>query len=107
MPFNRIKVKTMIAKIDEAVLDTQRAESVGRVRRGGGEDLPRYVTIQALQKALPTDAWRPLTDPDSRLSQTLLSEQFKDPRQGQSAAQIDVQYLKMFALLHCVTGKKG
>ena len=96
----------MIAKIDEAVLETQRAENVGRKKRDG-EELPRYVSIQALCKALPTDAWRPLTDPDSRLSQTLLSEQFKDPRQGETATQIDVLYLKMFSVLHCVTGKKG
>ena len=67
LPFNRIKLKTMIMKIDEAVKETQRAEKVGRVKFEDDEP-PKYVTIQALRKALPTEAWRPLMEPDSRLS---------------------------------------
>ena len=94
----------MIAKIDEAVNETQKTEKMGRPI-SIDEEKPKYVTLQALRKALPTDAWRPLMDADSRLSQTLLSEYFKNPREGQTASQIDVQYLKMFAMWHCVAGK--
>ena len=32
LPFNRIKLKTMIEKIDEAVLETQRSEKMGSVK---------------------------------------------------------------------------
>ena len=35
------------------------------------------------------------------LGKTLLSENFKDASKNQSADQIDVVYLKCFALIHC------
>ena len=74
-----------MAKIDEAVDETHKTEKMGRVI-SKDEEKPKYVTLQALRKALPTDAWRPLMDSDSRLSQTLTSEYFKNPREGQTAA---------------------
>ena len=94
----------MIAKIDEAVIETHKTEKMGRPI-SKDEEKPKYVTLQALRKVLPTDAWSPLMDAGSTLSQTLLSEYFKNPREGQTASQIDVQYLKMFAMWHCVVGK--
>ena len=75
LPFNRIKTKSMIEKIDQAVLETQQSNNLGRGRIAReGEELPNFVTIQALRKVLTSNAWSPLNDPESRLCQTLLSE---------------------------------
>lgn len=92
LPFNRILVKDMIEKIDEA---EKECGSAG------------FVTLQALRKALPSAAWEPLNDPKSKLTEVLLSAFFKNEEKGQAADQVDSEYLKMFALLHCRAPKKG
>lgn len=68
LPFNRIKIGTMMTKIDEA-------EKAALANDGGvlAEGVEPYVTLQSLRQALPTDAWRPLMDASSELSKTLLS----------------------------------
>ena len=60
-----------------------------------------YVTREALRKQLTTSAWSSLSDPNSKLSQILLSPQFKDSTKSQDAEQIDVVFLKIFSLMHC------
>jgi len=42
-----------------------------------------------------------LTNPESSLSKVLLSEYFKNESKGQAPDQIDSDYLRIFALLHC------
>ena len=86
-PFNRTLLAVMNQKIDEAD------------EACGGEGA---ITLQSLRKALPTPAWAPLNDPGSNLALALLSEQFKDAKKGTPSDKIDVDILKMFALLHCV-----
>ena len=85
LPFYRIEVHVMFAKIAEAE------------EKSGVEGC---VTLQSLRKVLPTQAWAPLSDNGSLLSKLLLSDAFKadgTPPQG-----IDAQNLRCFALLHCV-----
>lgn len=56
-------------------METQQSNNLGRGRIAReGEELPNFVTIQALRKVLTSNAWSPLNDPESRLCQTLLSE---------------------------------
>ena len=98
LPFNRISIGVMMQKIDEA-----EREAKANYLASEAEIAP-FTTLQALRKALPTDAWRGLLDPESPLSKTLLSEFFKS--EGHAADQIDVSYLQMFSLLHCYNKKK-
>ena len=58
LPFNRTLVTQMLGKIDEA-------------EKACGEE--GYVTLEALREQLPTDSWKPLTDPNSPLGKMLLS----------------------------------
>ena len=46
----------MMQKIDEAEATTKEIEGVV------AEGVEPYTTLQALRKALPTDAWRPLLE---------------------------------------------
>ena len=69
----------------------------------GGEG---YVTLKALAAQLTTKAWAGLDDENSELAKLLLSDAFKDPSKGQSAEQIDKDFLMMFGLLHCVDNAK-
>ena len=69
------------------------------------------MTLPALRKHLSSQAWAPLSDPNSALSKTLLSSAFKKKGtdggingDASAADQIDVESLKSWALLHC-TGK--
>lgn len=55
-----------------------------------------YVTLEALQNELTTQAWAGLKDPDSTLSKVLLSDAFKSSDQG-----INFTTLMLFALIHC------
>lgn len=60
------------------------------------------MTLDALKNHLNTAAWKKgLSKTDSPVSKVLLSDAFKNPVKGQSAQQIDVEYLTMFGLLHC------
>ena len=86
LPFNRTLVTLMLQKLDEAEKEC-------------GEE--GFVTLAALRRQLSTSAWQPLTDPNSTLSKTLLSAAFKDAKKKQTAEQIDVNWLKVWALLHC------
>lgn len=98
LPFNRIKIGTMLEKIDEA--EKAALDNAGGVMP---DDVDPFTTLQALRQALPTDAWRDLLDNDSALAKTLLSPQFKG--KGHDADQIDTNTLKMFSLLHCASKK--
>ena len=86
LPFNRTLASVMFAKITEA---TAACGDSG------------FVTLKALRKILNSEAWAPLADPQSTLSKVLLSEHFKNESKGQAPDQIDSDYLRMFALLHC------
>jgi hypothetical protein len=57
-----------------------------------------YVTINSLRYNLQAYTWRPLHDDSSQLTQMLLSPVFRGVREP---GQIDVCYLKLFALIHC------
>jgi hypothetical protein len=59
------------------------------------------VTIEALEQQLNTPAWAGLSQPDSGLYKFLTSGSFKDEKKGHTVAQIDCDYLRCFALLHC------
>lgn len=50
---------------------------------------------------MTSEAWEVLNDPDSKLNKVLLSEYFKDEKKSQQPDQIDADYLRMFALIHC------
>ena len=86
LPFNRTLLATMQAKIDDA-------------HKACGEQ--GWVTLSSLHKVLPTKAWAPLADIESKLAKVLLSDEFKDPKANQQPDQIDVGILIMFCLLHC------
>jgi len=108
LPFNRISVTDMMAKIDAAE-DFEKEKNKGPEAAAPGDkegpadddEGPGYVTLWSLRKALPTAAWLPLTQPQSPISQVLLSAPFKNDKKGQTEEQIDVETLKIFALLHC------
>ena len=85
LPFYRIEIHVMFAKIAEAEEKSGMADCV---------------TLKSLRKVLPTSAWAPLTDNGSLLSKLLLSDAFKAA--GTPAEGIDAQALRCFALLHCV-----
>lgn len=86
LPFCRVDLEVMNKQIDVA------EEACG----GQG-----FVTLQAFHKALPAPSFKDLSNPDSNLAKMLLSEQFKDSEKGTGEDQIDVDSLKIFALLHC------
>ena len=86
LPFNRTLVTVLLKKIDEAEKEC------------GDQG---FVTLAALRTQLPTPSWKPLESPDSMLGKVLLSDSFKDAKQNQSPDQIDVTFLKCFALIHC------
>ena len=87
LPFYRIEVHVMFAKIADAE------------EASGTEGC---VTLATLRNALPTQAWAPLTDSGSVLSKLLLSDAFKNERRGTAPNCIDANFLRCFALLHCV-----
>lgn len=60
-----------------------------------------FVTIEALAHVLNTPAWEQLKQKDSRLCKVLLHSAFKNEEEGQSAEQIDVQYLQIYGFLLC------
>lgn len=64
----------------------------------GGEG---FVTLDALAKEFTSQAWSGLADDESIVSQVLLSSAFKDETKGQTAAQIDKNFLILFGILHC------
>ena len=86
MPFNRTLLAVMMAKIEEAHKEC------------GGLG---WVTVNSLAKVLPTRAWSPLKDPESKLVKTLTSGEFRDPKESQAEGQIDVNILTLFCLFHC------
>ena len=86
-PFYRIHIKQMNKCIDDAETED------------GGEG---FVTLPTLRKHLNTPAWKALDDSNSQLSQILLSQFMKDEKKGHDANQISADYLRMFALMHCV-----
>ena len=85
LPFYRIEIHVMFAKIAEAE------------EKSGIEEA---VTLESLRSVLPTSAWAPLSDRGSVLSKLLLSDAFK--ADGKPAEAIDANALRCFALLHCV-----
>lgn len=68
----------------------------------GGEG---YVTIQSLAAQLTTKAWAGLENEDSVICKVLLSDAFKNPKNGQSDGQIDKDYLMLYGILHCADRK--
>ena len=91
LPFNRINVNDMMAKIDAAE-DFEKEKNKGPEAAAPGdkegpaddEEGPGYVTLWSLRKALPTSAWLPLTQPQSPICQVLLSAPFKNDKKGQT-----------------------
>ena len=71
LPFNRIMIGDMMSKIAEAEKDAKANTAAD------AEEVEPFVTLQSLRKALPTEAWRPLLDPESALAKVLTSEAFK------------------------------
>ena len=65
----------------------------------GGEG---FVTLASLRQQLNTPVWKDLDNADSTLGKILLSQYFKDEKKGHDANQISVEFLKMYALMHCV-----
>ena len=61
-----------------------------------------FVTLVSLAYHLNTEAWADIQQADSKLSQILLSDAFKDPERNQTADQIDKDSLLIFGQLHCV-----
>jgi len=59
------------------------------------------VNLGALRANLTTPAWAPLEDANSILSKVLLSDAFKNEKNGTAACDIDANWLRCFALLHC------
>jgi len=60
------------------------------------------VTLDALKNHLNTPVWKKaLAKADSQASKALLSDAFKNPKKGQSAQQIDLEYLVIYGLFHC------
>ena len=86
LPFNRTLLAVMQAKVDIAHQDC------------GSQG---WVTLSALKAVLPTKAWAPLADPESKLAKTLNSSEFRDPEKNQQEGQIDVDILTLFSLFHC------
>ena len=86
LPFNRTLLPLLFKQIEEA-------------EKACGEQ--EYVTLDALAAQMKTAAWKDLKNPQSTLSSFLLSDAFKNKEKGTEADQIDVEYLKMFSLLHC------
>lgn len=86
LPFNRIAIQNMFARIEAA-------ESACAVEG--------CVTIDTLHKQLTTQAWASLANPNSTLVKVLLSDAFKNEKNGTDAEHIDANYLRCFALLHC------
>ena len=86
LPFNRTLLAVIIACIEEA-------------EKACGET--GFVTLATLREQLKTPSWKPLDDPNSALSKTLLSSAFKNSTKNQEADQIDADWLRVFALLHC------
>ena len=85
LPFARIDVNQFLVLLKMAQTDS-------------GDD-GKSVTLAALRARLETPAWKPLEDEESALSKFLLSAAFKD--EGQSADEVSVQALSIFALLNC------
>lgn len=65
----------------------------------GGEG---FVTLSALAKQLSTPAWAGLDDENSVIAGVLLSDEFKNPKKGHQADQIDKDYLMIFGLINCI-----
>ena len=86
LPFNRTLVTVFLSVVEEALKEC------------GDES---HVTLAALRNHLKTPSWKPLDDPNSTLSKTLLSDAFKSKERGTGADQIDAEHLKVFGLLHC------
>ena len=59
------------------------------------------MTTEALSKEFTSEAWQALKDEESVVCKVLLSSAFKNEEKGQTAAQIDTDYLILFGLLHC------
>ena len=60
-----------------------------------------FVTIQSLSEELTTPAWEDLKNEESQLYKFLCSPIFKNQRKGHNKDEIDTEYLRIFALLHC------
>ena len=60
-----------------------------------------FVTIEALSDELTTPAWEDLRNEESQLYKFLCSAMFKNERKGHDKDEIDTEYLRIFALLHC------
>ena len=100
-PFKRTDIATFINSVKEA------EQSCGR--KG-------WVTLPHLYVKLNTEPWATLFDQNSILSKMLLSDVFKSDvtlnttrdssaRQSKSLDKISVDFLVLFALLHCL-GKR-
>ena len=86
LPFSRTLLPLLFKQVEDA-------------EKKCGEE--GYVTLAALAEELKTAAWKDLQKSDSNLCKTLLSKAFKDSSKGTADDQIDVEYFKIFALLHC------
>ena len=69
LPFNRTLLPVMLKQIEDAEVDS------------GDQG---FVTLAALRKQLTSAAWKPLDDPNSSLSKTLLSPAFKNAKKNQT-----------------------
>ena len=61
-----------------------------------------FVTLVSLAYHLNTEAWAEIQQADSKLSQILLSDAFKDPEKNQTAESIDKDSLLIFGQFHCI-----
>ena len=86
LPFSRTLIKRFLGKLSDA-------------EKNCGDE--GFVTIEALEAQFQTDAWKGLSEPDSALYKFLTSGAFKDETKGHTAVQIDCDFLRCFALLHC------
>lgn len=59
------------------------------------------MTIESLAKNFDSAAWASLKQSDSKLVKMLLHSAFKDENEGQSAEQIDFNYMMIYGFLHC------
>ena len=86
LPFCRTDINRFIKHVTDAE----------KISGGNG-----FVTADSLRAVFLTPAWNPLRQMGSLLSKMLVTAHFKNESKGQSAFEIDAEYLKLFGLLHC------
>ena len=91
LPFSRTLVNVFMQKLEIAE------------KESGSKG---FVTIEELSSSFETPAWEGLRDYESDVSKLLRSNMFKNERKEHTATQIDTEYLRIFALLHC-PGRKS